>query len=38
MLRVHEAHCPGGDRSGELWMPFAVTELPTAEIEISSRS
>jgi hypothetical protein len=22
VLRVHRLHCPGGDRSDELWRPF----------------
>ncbi len=35
MLRLHEMHCPGGDRSGQVWMPFAVSETPTAEIDVS---
>jgi len=38
MLQVHETYCPGGDRSGELWMPFAVMESPPADREILSRS
>ena len=22
LLRVHRRHCPGGDRAGDVWLPF----------------
>jgi hypothetical protein len=22
LLRVHQQHCPGGDRAGDVWLPF----------------